>query len=209
MTTFAADSAQLIRQAVAGDGDARDALFAQHRTQLKRLVRLRLHPRLSKRIDESDVVQEALLDAAQHVHEFRNDGSMPFFLWLRQITLHKLLDLHRRHLGAARRNVRLEVPLHGGLLPSATSASLAAQLLAGLASPSSAAAKAETQRLVQEALQSMDPIDREVLVLRHFERLNNCEAAQVLEIGASACSNRYVRALGRLKKIVKQIPGLS
>jgi RNA polymerase sigma-70 factor (ECF subfamily) len=172
------------------------------------MVRLRLHPRLNQRLDESDVVQEAFFDAACRLQEFTSQGSITFFLWLRQITAHKLIDLHRRHLGASRRDIRLEVALPEPF-PSAMSASLAAQLLAGISSPSSAAAKAETQRLVQEALESMHEIDREVLALRHFERLSNAETAHVLQVSESACSNRYVRALGRLKQIIKQIPGLS
>ena len=202
------DSDELIRLAASGDGDARDALMAKHRSRLKRMVRIRIHPRLQRRIDESDVVQEALLDAAGRLDEYVGDQSVSFFLWLRQITTHKLIDLHRRHLGAARRDVRHEVSLHGGWLPSANSASLATQLLGGLTSPSAAAVKAETQQLVQEALSSMDPIDREVLALRHFEQLSNGEAAKVLAISQSACSNRYVRALARLKQLLPQFSGL-
>ena len=185
--------------------NAAGELFAEHRSRLKRMVQLRLHPRLRRRIDESDVVQEALLDAARRLPEFEGSGAS-IFVWLRQITVHKLLDVHRRHLGAARRDVRREILRYGGLA-SATSASLAAQLQAGLTSPSSAAARKETQRLVQTALQSMDPIDREILVLRHFEQLSNGEAAQVLKIAESACSNRYVRALGRMKQILNQVSG--
>ena len=182
--------------------------FTRHRSQLKRMVQLRLHPRLQRRVDPSDVVQEAFMEAARRLPEFQGSGDAPFFLWLRQITVHKLVDVYRRHVGAARRDVRREILLHSGLLGSAKSASLATLLQGDLTSPSSAAVKVESQHLVQAALQSMDPIDREVLVLRHFEKLSNREAAQVLEIAESACSNRYVRSLGRLKQILIQIPDL-
>jgi RNA polymerase sigma-70 factor (ECF subfamily) len=202
------NSSHLVRLAAAGDATARDVLFAEHRMRLKRMVRLRLHPRLQARIDESDVVQDVLLEAARCLPEYASHPPLPFFLWLRRITLHKLIDLHRRHLGAARRDARVEVPIQGSL-PAATSAALAAQLLGGLTSPSGACAKKERQRLVQDALQGMDAIDREVLALRHFERLSNAEAAHVLEISESACSNRYVRALARLKVILKDVPGLA
>ena len=54
----------------------------------------------------------------------------------------------------------------------------------------------------------MDPIDREVLVLRHFEELTNAEAARVLGLEKTAASNRYIRALKRLKEILAGSPGL-
>ena len=56
-------------------------------------------------------------------------------------------------------------------------------------------------------LNALDPIDREVLVLRHFEELSNNETAEVLGLQKSAASNRYIRALKRLKEILSSIPG--
>ncbi len=53
----------------------------------------------------------------------------------------------------------------------------------------------------------MEPLDREILVLRHFEELSNGEAAQVLGLSKSAASNRYIRVLERLKAMVKAMPG--
>ncbi|MEX2187377.1 MAG: sigma-70 family RNA polymerase sigma factor [Pirellulales bacterium] len=207
MTSDLNDSDLMLSRAIAGDDRARDTLFAKYRDRLKRMVRLRLHPQLHRRVDESDIIQEAFLEASRRLGEYESGVPCSFFLWLRQITSHKLVDVHRRHLGAARRDLRRELQLHGGLLPTATSASLAVQLLAGLTSPSGAAVKAEARQLIHDALQSLDPIDREVLALRHFEQLSNGEAARILEISESACSNRYVRALGRLRQIVKEIPG--
>jgi RNA polymerase sigma-70 factor (ECF subfamily) len=68
--------------------------------------------------------------------------------------------------------------------------------------------RAEVQLQVQQALNQMDPIDREVIALRHFEELSNTEAAQVLGITPQAASNRHLRALARLQAILKDIPGL-
>jgi RNA polymerase sigma-70 factor (ECF subfamily) len=93
-------------------------------------------------------------------------------------------------------------------MPAASSVSLAAQLLGRLTSPSQAAIKAETRLRVQEVLNSMDPLDREVLALRHFEQLNNAEVALTLGINESTASSRYLRALKRLKDEVQNIPGL-
>jgi RNA polymerase sigma-70 factor (ECF subfamily) len=66
--------------------------------------------------------------------------------------------------------------------------------------------RAELQLRVQEALNGMEPLDREILTLRHFEMLTNEETATVLDIKKSAASNRYVRALKRLKDILAQLP---
>src|SRR5262249_48261176 len=129
------------------------------------------------------------------------------YLWLRALTGQRLVDLHRRHLGAEMRDAGREVSLHRGALPTASSASLAQQLLAGLTSPAQAALRAGVQLRLQEALNSMDPVDREVLVLRHFEELSNVEAAEVLGIATAAASKRYIRALRRLKAILNAVPG--
>jgi len=75
------------------------------------------------------------------------------------------------------------------------------------AAPSEAAMRAELVLRLETALNSMDPLDREVLVLRHFEQLNNVEAAQILNIQQSAASKRYLRALRRLKVMLQNLPG--
>jgi RNA polymerase sigma-70 factor (ECF subfamily) len=106
------------------------------------------------------------------------------------------------------RDAGQELSLYRGGLPMASSVSLAAQLLGRLTSPTLAAVRAEVQVRLQEALNSMDPLDREVLTLRHFEELSNGETALVLGIQKSAASNRYVRALKRLKDILSAMPGL-
>jgi RNA polymerase sigma-70 factor (ECF subfamily) len=84
---------------------------------------------------------------------------------------------------------------------------LAAHLLAQATSPSGALIRAELQRKLQEVLEKLRPLDREVLVLRHFEQLSNQETALALNIDPSAASTRYIRALQRLKQALEQIPG--
>jgi RNA polymerase sigma-70 factor (ECF subfamily) len=132
---------------------------------------------------------------------------LPFFLWLRLEVGQKLVDLHRFHLGARMRDAGQEVSLHRGALPQVTSMSLAEHLLGKLTSASRAIMRAELKIRVQDALNSMDPHDREVLILRHFEELSNSEAAQVLGIKPTAAVNRYVRALKRLKAVFEDMPG--
>ncbi len=171
------------------------------------MVQLRLDRRLQGRIDPSDVLQEAYLEISRCLADYLRDPVLPFFLWLRFITGKKLQALHRHHLGTQVRDAGREVSLHRGALPQASSVSLAAQLLGRYTSPSQAAIRAELQVRIQEALNSMDPIDREVLALRHFEQLSNAETAQVLGLKEAAASNRFVRALKRLKTILMSAPG--
>jgi RNA polymerase sigma-70 factor (ECF subfamily) len=208
MTRDADDTDVLVGRAAAGDGRWLGELFERHRGRLEQMVRLRLDRRLQGRLDPADVLQEAYLDVARRFPEYAARREMPFYLWLRLLTGRKLAELHRRHLGAKMRDAGLEVSLHRGALPRASSASLAELLLGRLTSASRAAIRAETQRLVQEALNAMDPTDREVLVLRHFEMLGNEETASVLGLKPSAASNRHIRALRRLEEIIARVPAL-
>jgi RNA polymerase sigma-70 factor (ECF subfamily) len=203
------DTEDLLRRACAGDDQALAELFAHHRDRLRAMVRLRLDRRLQGRLDPSDVVQEAYLDYARRFPEYASNPTMPFYLWLRFLTGQRLIDLHRQHLGTKMRDAGQEVSLYRGALPQASSVSLAAQLLGRLTSASQAAIRAETQIRVQEALNSLDPLDREILTLRHFEMLSNEETAQVLGIKKSASSNRYIRALKRLKDLLSGLPGFA
>ena len=207
MTNDSNATDDLLRRAREGDSQSLAELFGIYRERLKRMVGLRMDHRLQGRIDLSDILQEAYLDLARRAPEYFAESTMPFFLWLRLLTGQRLLAIHRQHFGAKMRNVGQEVALLNGAIPQATSASLAAQLLGRLTSPSLAAMRAEMQLRLQEALNSMDPIDREVLVLRHFEELTNIETAEVLGLQKTAASNRYVRALKRLRGILEGIPG--
>ncbi len=198
---------ELLDAARAGDEAALAALVERHRGRLERMVRLRMDRRLQGRVDPADVVQEAYLALRVKFPQYLADPRLPFFLWLRLEVGQKLVDVHRFHLGAQIRAVAQEVSLHRGALPQVTSLSLAEQLLGKLTTASHAAMRAELKIRVQEALNSMDPQDREVLVLRHFEELSNGETAQVLGIKPSAACNRYVRALKRLKDVFQGMPG--
>jgi RNA polymerase sigma-70 factor (ECF subfamily) len=156
-------------------------------------------------VDDSDVLQDTFLDATRRLQEYLDNPQAPFFLWLRRITGDKLLEIHRTHLGTLMRDADREVSLHRGALPAANSISLAAQLLGQLTSPSQAAVKAEMRIKLQQALNSLDPLDREILALRHFEQLTNVEAAQELQLETSAASKRYLRALARLQTILREL----
>src|SRR6266852_1878314 len=200
---------RLLQAAAQGAQKEWGALLERHRQRLRRMVALRLDQRLQGRIDASDVIQDAYLEASTRLEDYLRQPTMPFFLWLRYLTGQKLVELHRHHLGAQMRDAGREVSLYRGSLPETSSAALAAQLLGHDTRPSEAAIRAERKIRLQEALNSMDPLDREVLTLRHFEQLNNAETAQALGLGESAASKRYVRALKRLKGLLTDPTGRS
>jgi RNA polymerase sigma-70 factor (ECF subfamily) len=201
------DISDLLQRAAAGDAEAQRQLFSHYRDRLKRMVHLRLSRRLQGRVDDSDVIQEALLEISKKLADYVQAPQLPLFLWLRHMTGLKLAEVHRRHLGTQLRDADREVSLHRGGLPEADSVSLAAQLLGKLTTPSQAAIKAEQRIYVQEALNSMDPLDREVLALKHFEQLSTSEIAQVLGLSKAGAGSRYLRAIKRLREILEQIPG--
>ena len=200
-------SGTLLEEALGGDERAMGCLLEQHRDRLRRMVQLRMDRRLQGRIDASDVIQDALAEASMRFGDYAKEPNMPFFLWLRFLTRQRLLILHRRHLGAELRDASREISIHRGPFPEATSAALAAQLIGRHTSPSQAVVLAELKLQIEEALNSMDATDREVLTLRHFERLSNAETAQELGIHESAASKRYVRALKRLRICLLDLPG--
>lgn len=208
MTISPDDTAELLDRSANGDEQAMRQLLESHRPRLKRMVSIRLDRRLQGRVDESDVIQEALLEVSRRLPEFIRKRPMSFYLWIRQITGQKLIDIHRQHLGARMRQVGREVSLSRGPFPPASSVSLAAQLLGRMTSPSQAVIKAEARDHVQQALNNMDELDREVLALRHFEQLSNVEIAELLGLSESGATARYVRALRRLKQALSDYPGL-
>ena len=207
MSTDARTNEELLDAAKGGDEGAIAILVERHRDRLERMVRLRMDRRLQGRVDPGDVVREAYLAVRGKFPQYCAEPCLPFFLWLRLEVGQKLVDVHRFHLGTRMRDAGQEVALHRGPLPPVSSLSLAEQLLGKLTTASQAAMRAELKIRVQEALNSMDPHDREVLILRHFEELSNAEAAQILGIKPSAAVNRYVRALKRLKDVFQGMPG--
>lgn len=196
---------KLLEQLAADKESALGDLFALHRKRLWRMVSFRLDPRLTGRIDADDILQEAYVDAARRISSFQHNGQS-FYVWLRLIVLQTMVDLHRHHLGTQKRDIRREVSKRP-TYPEATSISLIRHLVGKVSTPSQIARRAESLRQLEEALKQMEPIDQEVLALRHFEELTNTEVAQLLGIEQKAASIRYVRAIARLKNFLAKLPG--
>ncbi|MFO0907074.1 MAG: sigma-70 family RNA polymerase sigma factor [Isosphaeraceae bacterium] len=200
------DGDWLARLHEGGERSLADALSA-HEDRLRQIIELRLDPRLSGRLDPADVLQESFLEAQKRLPRYLTEPGVPVFVWLRGIVLDTLIDFHRRHLGAKMRDAGHEVPLDRPHTPQASSVVMATWLAGSFTSPSQAAIREETTRQIDAALSSLDPIDREVLILRHFERLTNDEAAAVLGVKKAAASRRYMRALTRFRTVLLDTPG--
>jgi RNA polymerase sigma-70 factor (ECF subfamily) len=191
------ETRRLLELARSGQREPINLLLQRHRPFLRRMVELRLDPRLRARVDPSDVVQEAQLEAGRRLDDYLRRPVLPFRLWLRQLAYDQLLKACRRHLGTARRAVGREVPL-----PDQSSFLLGQQLLATPPSPSQHLAQRELARRVREAVSRLAEPDREVVVLRAFEGLSNQETARLLHIRPAAASQRYGRALLRLRQFL-------
>lgn len=186
-----------------GDRAALAAWFHEHRDELRRFLVSRMDRRLAPRIDASDIVQQAYLDADTRLPHYADQAeNMPFGVWVRQVALQSLFDLHRRHVGAQRRTVTQEVRFSQRRVNSS------APGLSGLpghaSSPSNAAHHGERRERIERAMDQLSENDREILRLRHFEQLSNREVAEKLGLAVSAASNRYVRALRRLAHVLSE-----
>ena len=204
MSQVVGDSPQLTidpwAEALQSGGQAALAeAFMSHRERLRRMVELRLDRRVAARVDASDVLQETYLDAARQLEHCVAQPPMSLFLWLRFLTGQRLMAIHRQHLGAQKRDAKQEVALHRAAGPEVDSQSLSCSLIGRMTSPSMAAIRVELQFSFHQAVDGLDPLDREILALRHYEELSNQEAADELGITAAAASKRYIRALERLR----------
>jgi RNA polymerase sigma-70 factor (ECF subfamily) len=202
MTGLEPDTDQLLDRAGRGDGAARQQLLTRHRARLLALVAARLDRRLAARLDPSDVVQEALAEAARRLDDYLRERPLPFYPWLRQLAWDRLAKEHVAHLTRARRSVRREEPGVLGL-PDESVAELARRLASSVSSPSRHALRVELQGRVRAALALLGAVDREVLVLRYLEQLPLREVAAVLGVGASAVKMRHFRALERLRALLE------
>ncbi|MBL8857987.1 MAG: sigma-70 family RNA polymerase sigma factor [Planctomycetes bacterium] len=191
-------ASDLLPRVQAGDEVALHEFFLQHEPRLLRMVELRIDPVLRRRLDPSDVLQEAWIEIARRAVEWRAQATLPLHVWMRLITSQALQQLQRRHLGAHMRDALREVPQPESRL-SVTAAGAAQAFMASATSPSQAAAREETCARVRAALEDLDELDREIITLRHIEELANHEVAAELGLDPKTASKRYMRALVRLR----------
>ena len=194
----AAETEELLLGAREGDRGAVDQLMERHRQSLERMVRGRLNRAVARRVDASDVVQEALLAASRRLAEYVHNPGLPFHAWLRQIARDRLADAYRRQL-AAKRSVACEQSVAGegsGVEPPAMLVR-DAEL-----TPATAMMRREFAERFHAAVDTLEETDREIIFMRHAEQLTNCEAAELLGLSQPAAAMRYLRALRQLKAIL-------
>jgi len=196
----------LLRRAQEEGEPAAARLWERHREPLKRLISHRLDPALAQRVDASDVVQEVLIKANHRLDAYLKNPSIPFSLWLRRIALDQIIDEHRRHRVAAKRSLRRERSLSQPAYADRSSLDLAAQLRDSGLTPAASALRGELQRRFRETLARLDESDREVLVLRYFDRLSNRDVAHHLGLSEAAAGMRHLRALKRLRVLLEERP---
>jgi RNA polymerase sigma-70 factor (ECF subfamily) len=196
------DTEDLLDRAARGEATARDDLMARHRQRLRNMIACRLDRRLAARVDPSDVVQDVLAEANHKLERYLRERPLPFYLWLRELAAERLLSLHRRHVQAAKRSVRREEP--GVLaLPDESLADLAERLATSATSPSQRLLRKDQQDCVRQALARLPERDREVLVLRHLEALSVPETAAAMGISEGAVKMRHLRALERVRALLR------
>ncbi len=174
----------------------------RHRDRLRRMVEVRMHPRLQGRVDASDVIQETFIEAARVLNNGKQNQDIPVYLWLRRLANQKLIQAHRQHLQATGRDARREQVQT--IQPEASSVSIARFLIGNFTSPSMQAVRSERESNLQQCLDQMEPLDREILALRHFEQLSGPESAEILGVSHDAVKKRYIRALEKLQRIMTQ-----
>jgi len=193
---------ELLAGAEQGDADAVNRLLERHRDAVRRMIDMRMDQKLVRRVDASDIVQDVLIEANRRLADYLKNPVMPFHLWLRHMAKDRLIDAHRRHRGAAKRSLDREQPIASpGKLDQST-LDLVAELQAGERGPASEAAWRELQASFVTAIDQLDEQDREVVLMRHFEKLSNSEVAKALDLSPPAASMRYLRAVRRLKSLL-------
>lgn len=186
------------------DGDELVDAFSEHYSRLERMIEFRLDHRIRNRVDPADILQDSFIEAQRRLPGFLENRAVSMFVWIRQLTLQRLIDVHRSHF-RDKRSVSQEVRLDRVAPNAATSMLIANELVGEVSTPSRQLSRKEDIQRLQVAIDQMDSIDQEVLALRHFEQLGNKEVAEILNLGVTAASNRYIRAMGRLAEIMSSV----
>lgn len=181
--------------------------FATARDRIKRMIDLRLDRKLLGRVDASDIVQEAFIEATRRLPEYLETPKVTPYLWLRQIGRQVLAVHYRAHVGTAKRAVDREAAFN--VHAATNSESLAGELAASMMSPHSEIVRAELMHQLLQLVETMSPDDREVLSLKQFEELSFAEVAAELDITVEAAKKRYQRAVLRLGKIARHLESRS
>ena len=188
---------EMIRAAIRGDADAFDAVVRHYSARLRWLIQLRLSPAIRARVGPDDVLQETFLVVAKQLSSLEIDSEAAFWTWLCRVVEQRLIDVRRRHVQAAARDVRREQPI-GPANPQSASVRLANVLMDSGTSPSGKLRTAEQRESLEAALATLPASYREVIVLRILEGLSVSEAAEIMGRSPGAISVLLSKAVRRL-----------
>ena len=174
-------------------------LLESNRPRLLAMLQRRIDPALAKRVSPEDILAQAFLQARHRWAAFCSQPVMTPYAWLYRQVLDCLFEAWRRETRACR-DLHRDLPW-----PDQSSVQLGLSLIAPGTSPSQALARKELVEQVRQALQALKPAHREILWMRHFDQLAFKEIAEVLGITAGTANVRYVRALARLKELLRHI----
>jgi len=195
---------QLLACAISDGGEHIGRLLELYRNYLRLLAQVEIGRRLQAKVDASDLVQEAMLEAHKSFASFRGGSEGEFVAWLRQIMTAVLCACVRRYLGTQKRDIRLERTFSEGLDQS--SLRLERGFVDQHSSPSQGAIRREQAVLLADALAKLPEHYRDVLVFRHLEGLSFPEIAQRMGRSLDSVEKLWVRGLDRLRQVLEVSP---
>lgn len=198
------DTIELLAQVRDGKEHAIDDLLERHRNSLRRMIQLRLDQRIQNRVDVSDVVQDVLVEANRRLSNYLENPVMGFQVWLRQIAKDRIIDAHRRHRASAKRSVDREQSMVAQGGQDHSTLELVNRLCDPGLTPAAMATQKEIAAQVELAVRELKGLDREIILMRHYEQMSNLEAAEAIGLTEPAASMRYLRALRRLRAILDE-----
>ncbi|MDA0831929.1 MAG: sigma-70 family RNA polymerase sigma factor [Planctomycetota bacterium] len=196
------ETLELLKDAGDGDAGAVNQLLDRHRESLRRVIQYRLDRAIARRVDASDIVQEVLIEASRRLDDYLANPKLPFHLWLRQLAKDSLIDVHRKHKVAQRRSVDREQPMQFPATPDASAVDLLAQIRDLELTPAAATIRKELELRFLTALDELNDEDKEIILMRHVDQLENQEVSQLLGLTPPAAGMRYLRALRKLRSVL-------
>ncbi len=180
------------------DSSVFEELCDKYRLVLRSIVEARMDRRMIQRLDASDIVQEALLEAFRRLDDFNQRKPMPLAAWLRETAIQQLQIAVRKHRTAASRSVLRQVSYE-----ESSVCRLAEQMTAIVQTAEDRHQIVEDAERTWRCLNELSDVDREILLLRYVNGLSNAASAELLNVTETVASKRHCRALVRLQNRLK------
>lgn len=173
----------------------------EHRPQLMAFIERQLGAALRRKVEPDDIFQETSAEACRALPSTELGDRDPFS-WLCQVAEHRIIDLHRRHFGAQKRDAGREVSLATPTGDQSQQAELVNMLIASMTTPSQVFARNTRQACLVEALAKLPDDQREAIRLRYVENLPSKEIAERLKKTDAAIRVMLTRSLKKLQELL-------